>query len=166
MRDIIVVGATSNQLRQRMLREPNLSMEQAIWLGQSAEETQKHVKAPKQDAKISKINCTYSLNQNSNSASNPKSNPPNNFSALVIQKCKFCSGTHSKGKCPAYYRNYLKCKRKGHCSSSCNIFSRVHQVKEHAESSTSDSNSEFLAPFTTKIQTIHSSPFKKCIRLK
>ena len=166
MRDIIVVGATSNQLRQRILREPNLSMEQAIWLGQSTEETQKHVKAPKQDAKISKINCTYSLNQNSNSASNPKSNPPNNFSALVIQKCKFCSGTHSKGKCPAYYRNYLKCKRKGHCSSSCNIFSRVHQVKEHAESSTSDSNSEFLAPFTTKIQTIHSSPFKKCIRLK
>ena len=39
-----------------MLREPNLSLEQAIRLGQSAEETQKHVKALKQDAEISKKN--------------------------------------------------------------------------------------------------------------
>ena len=58
-----------------MLREPNLSLEQAIRLGQSAEETQKRVKALKQDAEISKINHTYSYspNQNSHSASNPTS---------------------------------------------------------------------------------------------
>ena len=132
-----------------MLKEPNLSLEQAIRLGQSAEETQKHVKALKQDAEISKINHThisrsYSPNQNSHSASNPKSKPPNNSSTLVIRKCKFCSGTHNKGNCPAYYRNYLKCNRKGHYSSCCNNFSRVHQVKEHAESSTSDCDSEFF----------------------
>ena len=87
--DIIVAGVTSNRLRERMLRETNLSLEQAIRLGQSAEETQKHVMALKQDAEISKINCThisrsYSPNQNSHSTSNPKSNPPNNSSTLVI----------------------------------------------------------------------------------
>ena len=76
IRDTIVVGVTSNQIRECMLRESNLSLEQAIRLGQSAEETQKHVKALKQDAEISKINHThisqsYSLNQNSHSASNP-----------------------------------------------------------------------------------------------
>ena len=59
VRDIIVVGVTSNRLRERMLRESNLSLEQAIRLGQSAEETQKHVKALRQDAEISKINCTH-----------------------------------------------------------------------------------------------------------
>ena len=155
-----------------MLREPNHSLEQAIRLGQPAEETQKHVKALKQDAEISKINRThisrsYSPNQNSHSASNPKSNPPNNFSALVIRKCKICSGTHNKGNCPTYYRNCLKCNKKGHYSSCCNNFCRVHQVKEHAESSTSDSLANFLlAPFTKKIQTIHSSPLKKGIRLE
>ena len=58
-----------------MLTEPNLSLEQAVRLGQSVEETQKHVKTLKQDTEISKINHTYSLNQNSHSASNPKSNP-------------------------------------------------------------------------------------------
>ena len=77
-------------------------------------------------------------------ASNPKSNPPSNSSSLVIWKCKFCSGTHNKENCPAYYRNCLKCNRKGHYSSCCNNFSRVHQMKEHAESSTSDSDSEFF----------------------
>ena len=130
IRDIIVVGVTSNRLRERILSEPNLSLKQAIRLGQSAEETQKHVKAIKQDAEISKINCThisrsYSLNQNSHPASNPKSNPPNSSSALVIGKCKFC-GAHTKGNCPAYYRNCLKCSRKGHCSSCYNNFSRIH----------------------------------------
>ena len=66
-----------------MLREPNLSLEQAIRLVQSADETQKYVKALKQDAEILKINPihvlrSYSPNQNSHSASNPKSNPRNN----------------------------------------------------------------------------------------
>ena len=51
-RDIIVVGVTSNRLRACMQREPSLSLEQAIRLRQSAEETQKHVKALKQDAEI------------------------------------------------------------------------------------------------------------------
>ena len=144
IRDIIVVGVTSNRIRERV---PNLSLEQAIRLGQSAEETQKHVKALKQDVEILKINRThisrsYSPNQNSHSASNPKSNPPNNSSALVIWKCKFCSGTHNKGNCPGYYRNCLKCNRKGHYSSCCNNISRVHQVKEYVESSISDSDSE------------------------
>ena len=77
-------------------------------------------------------------------ASNPKSNPPRNSSSLVIWKCKSCSGTHNKGNCPAYYRNCLKCNRKGQYSSCCNNFSRVHQVKKHAESSTSDSDGEFF----------------------
>ena len=90
-----------------MLRESNLSLEQAIRLGQSFEETQTHVTALKQDAEISKINRThtsrsYSPNQNSHSASNPIFNPPNNSPTLVIRKCKFCSGTHNKGNCPAY----------------------------------------------------------------
>ena len=132
-----------------MLREPNLSLEKALRLGQSDEETKKHVKALKQDAEISEINRThisrsYLPNQNTHSASNPKSNPPNNSSNLVIRKCKFCSGTHNKGNCPVYYRNCLKCNRKRHYSSCCNNFSHVHQVKEDAESSTSHSNREFF----------------------
>ena len=96
IRDIIVVGVNSNRLRELMLREPNLSLEQAIRLRQSAKETQKHVKVLKHDAEISKIDRTYSLNQNSHSASNLKSNPPNNSSALLRRKCKFCSGTITK----------------------------------------------------------------------
>ena len=172
IRDIIVVGVTSNRLREHMLRESNLSLEQALKLGQSAEETQKHVKALKQDAEISKINCThilqsYSPNQNSHSASNPKSNPSNNSPTLVIRKCKFCSGTHNKGNCPAYYRNCLKCSRKRHYSSCCNNFSHVHQVKEHAESSTSDSDSEFFVGAIYNKNTNNTLiTVKKCIRLE
>ena len=172
IRDIIVVRVTSNRLRERMLRELNLSLEQAIRLGQSAGETQKHVKALKQDAEISKINHThksrsYSPNQNSHSASNLKFNSPNNSSTLVIRKCKFGSRTHNKGNCPVYYRNCLKCNRKGHYSSCCNNFSRVHQVKEHLESCTSDSNSEFFVGAIYNQNTNNTLVVvKKCIRLE
>ena len=37
IRDIIVVGVTSNRLREHMLREPSISLEQVIRLGQSAD---------------------------------------------------------------------------------------------------------------------------------
>ena len=53
---VIVVGVTSNLLRECMLRELSLSLEQPIRLGKSAEETQKHIKAlefPKLPAPIS-----------------------------------------------------------------------------------------------------------------
>ena len=45
--EINVVGVTSNKLRECILRLPNLMSERTIKLGQSAEETQKHVKALK-----------------------------------------------------------------------------------------------------------------------
>ena len=150
-----------------MLRELNLSLEQAIRPGQSAKEIQKHVKALKQDAEISKINRTYSLNQNSHSASNLKSNPPNKSSALVIRKCKFYNGTHNKGNCPAYYRNCLKCNRKGHYSSCCSTFLMSTKWKSMLNLPHPTPIANFsLAPFPTKMQTIHSSPLKKCIRLE
>ena len=98
IRDIIVVGVTSNQLREQMLREPNLSLEQAIRLGQSAEEAQKHVKALRQEAEISKISHTFkpSPHTYSNSfpsSSNPRRATPFNNNSTLIRKCKFCNGT-------------------------------------------------------------------------
>jgi len=45
VRDVIVLGVKDSRLRERMLRESNLSLEKAIRLRHSAEETTKHVEA-------------------------------------------------------------------------------------------------------------------------
>ena len=44
IRDIIVVGILDNRLRERMLRDTELTLEKAVSMGHSAEETNKHIK--------------------------------------------------------------------------------------------------------------------------
>ena len=43
IRDMIVIGITDNYLRQRLLREPDLTLDSAIKLGYAYEETKNHV---------------------------------------------------------------------------------------------------------------------------
>ena len=52
IKDIVVIGVTDDSLRERMLREPNLTLERAITLGQSAEQTKIHAKELKQEAEM------------------------------------------------------------------------------------------------------------------
>ena len=49
IRDIIVVGILDNHLCERMLRDTKLTLEKAISMGQSAEETNKNIKEIAQD---------------------------------------------------------------------------------------------------------------------
>ena len=44
IKDIVAIGVVDNSLRKRMLREPKLTLEKAITLGQSAEQTKMNVK--------------------------------------------------------------------------------------------------------------------------
>ena len=52
IKDIVVIGVTDDSLRERMLREPNSTLDRAIALGQSAEQTKIHAKELKQEAEI------------------------------------------------------------------------------------------------------------------
>ena len=49
IRDIIVVGILENRLWERMLRDRELTLEKAISMGHSDEETNKHIKKLAQD---------------------------------------------------------------------------------------------------------------------
>ena len=52
IKEIVVIGAIDDCFKERMLREPNLTFEKAIALGQSAEQTKLHAKKLKQEAGI------------------------------------------------------------------------------------------------------------------
>lgn len=49
VKDMIICGVTDNKLRERFLREADLDLDEAIKLGQAAEETKRHVKELKQE---------------------------------------------------------------------------------------------------------------------
>ena len=49
IRDMIIIGMTDNHLRQRLLREPDLTLDSALKLGHAYEETKKHALELQQD---------------------------------------------------------------------------------------------------------------------
>ena len=51
MRDIIICGLADNCLCERLLRDPSLTLEKTIELGQAAEETKRHMKEIHHDSK-------------------------------------------------------------------------------------------------------------------
>lgn len=55
IRDVIVIGVADDTLRKRMRRESDLSPDKAVKLGQSAEETTKHIQVLKVDPVINAI---------------------------------------------------------------------------------------------------------------
>ena len=83
-----------------MLREPNLTLERAIALGQSAEQTKIHAKELKQEAEIYGIKFSKKENRYSQGAKK-------------IKQCKYYGRTHIRGDCPAFHQTCNKCHKKG-----------------------------------------------------
>ena len=50
IRDVIIIGVSDNRLRERLLREPSLSLDNAIKYGQATEETKHHAKILRRDS--------------------------------------------------------------------------------------------------------------------
>lgn len=73
IRKIIVVGVKSNRLSKCMSKEPNLTLEQAIRLGHSAEESEKHLSFQKQTPSA---NPVHVHNQTSHHPIQGETHPP------------------------------------------------------------------------------------------
>ena len=89
-----------------MLREPNLTLERAIALGQPAEQTKIHAKKLKQEADIYRIKFSKKEDRYSQAAKK-------------IKQCKYCGRTHIRGACPAFHQTCNKCHKKGHFANVC-----------------------------------------------
>ena len=106
IKDIVVIGVADESLRQRILRKLNLTLERAIALGQSAEQTNIHAKELKQEAEIYRIKFSKKENRYSQAAKK-------------IKQCKYCGRTHIRGACPAFHQTCNKCHKKGHFANVC-----------------------------------------------
>ena len=91
IKDIVVIGFTDNCWRERMLRQPNLTLERGIALGQSVEQTKIHAKELKQEAEIYGIKISKKENRYSQAEKK-------------IKQCKYCGRTHIRGACPAFHQ--------------------------------------------------------------
>ena len=86
---MIVCGTKDNSLRERLLRECDLTLSKAITAGHAAEETRKHAREilrSQPSADIDKI-FKKKLNKSNHNTCNQNTRD-------FIKKCKFCDSSH------------------------------------------------------------------------
>ena len=126
LRDRIIFGIADNKVRERLLREPELSLSKTLDICHASEMSQVQIKT------VSEFNSpNVQLLQENKKASEGKSSdgqpsPANQLRYL----CRFCGRKHeSKRKaCPAWGKKCIKCGRENHFARKCPLSSTSNKV--------------------------------------
>ncbi|KAK7111890.1 hypothetical protein V1264_011443 [Littorina saxatilis] len=112
IKDRLVGGILSDQVRGRLLREADLTLKKAEDICRAAEATEAQLKLMNEEQSTS-VNAVKHRNKEKPSeaaASRSEATPVN---------CRYCGKTHQRRKCPAYGQVCNKCKKKNHFASVC-----------------------------------------------
>ncbi len=161
MRDRIVCGIPDNGLRERLLREPALTLEKAVNMCRAAEITHAQAKELHRDGaavhavKREEQHTKQPTKQRQQRMKTPKS------------KCSRCGGTHIPRSCPAYGKISNSCGKNNHFAKCCKAdFAKnsLNTVEEQPEEFFVDSDqtnmtdkAEWIVPLTVNETII---PFK------
>ncbi|XP_067284600.1 uncharacterized protein [Pseudorasbora parva] len=115
IRDRIVCGVNNDQIRARLLREPDLDLNKAVDICRASEVTKSQIKALHKETEVT-------VNKISKFKLTKKS--PEYSSALKTwskkeEECTRCGYTHEPRKCPAYGQTCEVCHRKNHFGKMC-----------------------------------------------
>ena len=145
------IGITDSHLRERLLREPDLTLDSALKLGHAYEETKNAFKLRRDFTQNPEIDQIYKFRKSYRS----RERNPN---LEVIMKCKFCSGTHNRDSCPAYGKICNNCGNKSHFGKCCTKKKGIHLLNQECSDNTAqddspnDSEFFFLGLSMSKIQ--------------
>ena len=153
IKDIIVYGTSDNRLRERLLREHDLTLVKAVEIGHAAEETLKHAKELEKAANLSTASVSYVKNKSKSKPEKKKSVSTDNN---LIASCLFCGESQARGQCKAWGKTCKRCGRPNHFSKVCkskskskeksktqNKSKKVHHVVE-SDSSSEESDTDFF----------------------
>ena len=117
IRDSFINGINSSQIRQRLLENNTLKLDEAINQALSLEAAQKHSEA----YNLSSSKIINSVQPNSIENHHNNSENPYAFAATNAYKCYFCGNTkkHSRAFCPARDTTCNECGKRGHFSKVC-----------------------------------------------
>lgn len=133
IRDQLVFGIQDSKLRERLLRETDLTLESAVKICHASELAVQHAKTFSGDTKNSA--AVAMVSQKTYDKGRGKYNQPRKSETF---NCKRCGGCHAPKQCPAYGKMCHKCKGQNHFSKQC--FSkgkqggrgeRVHTVEKN-----------------------------------
>ena len=138
IRDRVVFGIQDNLVRERLLRDPDLTLQTAIEKVRSAELTNAQLKQIKADHKIAEESI-HAVKVNEEQLSK---NCDQDISIPIVN-CKYCGRKHprDKNQCPAYGAKCQKCGKPNNFAAMCKSKVRklrVYYVEEDEASSDND----------------------------
>jgi len=125
IKDMIICGVSNRTLRERMLREPTLDLKKAIELGLAAEQTKVHSKqlTAQIDRSVSQISHHRQKGPKQDIAGVMSNDPDKarytSQQTAMIKRRKFCLGSHSSGRCPAYGKQCNKSRSNNYYARCC-----------------------------------------------
>ena len=130
IRDQIVFGVHDKKVRERLLREPELKLADAIKIGNASELAKQHAKTFSGQKDQESVAVTVAAVNKQMKKHSKQQKDTETFS------CKRCGNRHGPKQCPAFGKTCSKCGGKNHFAKQC--FSkgkqsgsdRVHTVEE------------------------------------
>ncbi|XP_064476830.1 uncharacterized protein K02A2.6-like [Ornithodoros turicata] len=108
IRDQIVYGITNKKLRQRLLRETDLSMDKAVTMCRASEiETLRSLTFEEKEKGVDKVNATRNWTREQHSDRG------------ADRRCGNCNFVHRHGTCPAFGKICRRCQKYNHFASCC-----------------------------------------------
>lgn len=109
VRDVIVIGVKDINLQERLLREPDLTLDQTIKICRAAEAGKIQVEKMREK----EINLVATTSKR-------------------FQGCNWCGRKHSRGQCPAYGKKCSECQRFNHFAKMCKskVFNKKKTVNK------------------------------------
>jgi hypothetical protein len=148
IRDRIVCGIKDNQLRERLLRVADLTLDKCVKDCQASELSKLQMKTLDKDTPSTLVHAVSSRghggarpkhhNAYQTKRDSPKIHDSSTQSKKMSQSanaqilaCKFCGGQHerNRSKCPAYGKTCSNCKRRNHFAKVCRRGNSVHQIE-------------------------------------
>nr|XP_039256281.1 uncharacterized protein K02A2.6-like [Styela clava] len=149
IRDSFIRGLNSSWIRQRLLENKKLTLDEMVDQAKSLETAVRNSQS-------------YAINENTSVGAVPSTIQSNNFdvgslpdnAAMTIRsKCIFCGNSrHPRSKCPAREVVCFKCQKKGHFAKVC----RGRTISNNDSSSRLDISA--MIPHST-LATIHDKPY-------
>ena len=138
IKDMIVCGTKDNSLRERLLRECDLTLSKAISAGHAAEETRKHAHKILRSQPTADIDKIFKKKLN-NSSQNSRNQNTKDF----MKKCKL---KHARGECAAYGKVCDVCNKKNRFKVCYpRVGKKVHEIeKDESDEPSDQSDHEFF----------------------
>ena len=125
VRDRIVLGVTSQRVRERLLREEELSLDTAVKICKAAEITQKQIKSfTHEDAGVNAVKGQKRHDGWKKKHSTQVPGEGENYS-----KCRNCGRNHKPRACPAWNQTCHECGKRDHYARSLCQVRRQKQME-------------------------------------